>query len=251
MFATAGLLVLAGTICLLVISYTRYFHGSITRTGTVPQTDTPLILFDFDGVLCDSYRHVIAAINENAAAWGYRPLDKDPDNYRHFEDMGFFEVMQISRRKLPLLVRVWQKTLAKRIHDMHPFDGMSGLLAWLRQQDVCMGMVTSNSPNNVQRFLSRNDMNKFDFIYSGTGLYSKNRIFQKIIRHSRNSADNIWYVGDETRDIQAGKKAGIKTISVAWGYQTAPVLKAYNPDHLAESPTELKYILTRIVAEAR
>jgi N-acetyl-D-muramate 6-phosphate phosphatase len=48
------------------------------------------------------------------------------------------------------------------------------------------------------------------------------------------------YVGDDLRDVQAGRAAGMCTVAVAWGYlgQGAPI-EAWGADHLINLPAEL------------
>jgi phosphoglycolate phosphatase-like HAD superfamily hydrolase len=50
-------------------------------------------------------------------------------------------------------------------------------------------------------------------------------------------------VCDEVRDIEAAKKSGIKSIAVAWGYNTKDALIKENPDFLVNSPDELINII--------
>ena len=53
-----------------------------------------------------------------------------------------------------------------------------------------------------------------------------------------------WYVGDDLRDVQAGRAAGMTTVVAAWGYlgEGEPV-SAWEADHVAESPTALLKLL--------
>lgn len=48
------------------------------------------------------------------------------------------------------------------------------------------------------------------------------------------------YVGDDLRDVQAGRAAGMGTVAVAWGYlgQGEPI-EAWGADHLINLPAEL------------
>ena len=50
------------------------------------------------------------------------------------------------------------------------------------------------------------------------------------------------YIGDETRDIQAAKKAGIRSAAVTWGYNSRKALEAQSPDYLIHSPQELFHL---------
>jgi len=54
---------------------------------------------------------------------------------------------------------------------------------------------------------------------------------------------DVYFVGDEIRDMEAGKKAKVKTVAVSWGYNTAESLQKENPDYLIDSPQELEKII--------
>ena len=52
------------------------------------------------------------------------------------------------------------------------------------------------------------------------------------------------YVGDDLRDVQAGRAAGMGTVAAAWGYLGAgePV-SAWGADHVIERPDQLLNLL--------
>ena len=51
--------------------------------------------------------------------------------------------------------------------------------------------------------------------------------------------ENVAYVGDETRDIQAAKKVGLRSVAVTWGLNTHDALAASSPDHIVLTPDDL------------
>jgi phosphoglycolate phosphatase-like HAD superfamily hydrolase len=51
-------------------------------------------------------------------------------------------------------------------------------------------------------------------------------------------------VGDTTADIQEGKNAGVATVAILSGSQTAEQLQAEHPDYFIRSLFELKAILS-------
>jgi phosphoglycolate phosphatase-like HAD superfamily hydrolase len=57
------------------------------------------------------------------------------------------------------------------------------------------------------------------------------------------SSEEVIYVGDETRDIEASKKINIKVIAVSWGFNSGEVLAKHNPDFLIHKPSELIEVL--------
>lgn len=55
-----------------------------------------------------------------------------------------------------------------------------------------------------------------------------------------------WYLGDDKRDIDAGRAAGMTTIAVTWGYEGEYELSTWGADHLLHTPAELLALLTQI-----
>ena len=59
-------------------------------------------------------------------------------------------------------------------------------------------------------------------------------------------AGRIVYVGDETRDIEACRAAGIPVIAVSWGLNTRALLFSLSPDQIVDSPEELPGSVRRV-----
>lgn len=51
------------------------------------------------------------------------------------------------------------------------------------------------------------------------------------------------YVGDDRRDIEAGRAAGMKTVAVAWGYEGEQAIASWNADAQIQRPAELLGLL--------
>ena len=51
------------------------------------------------------------------------------------------------------------------------------------------------------------------------------------------------YVGDTVSDIKACNTAGVKIIAACWGYQSRKRLAEYEPDFIAEKPSDVMKIL--------
>ena len=65
----------------------------------------------------------------------------------------------------------------------------------------------------------------------------------KAMKKFRLNKENIIYIADEIRDIDACRKAGIKIISVCWGFNSKAALSVKNAEYLAEIPADiLRYI---------
>jgi phosphoglycolate phosphatase len=98
-------------------------------------------------------------------------------------------------------------------------------------------------------FLDINNLSDlFDFVYSGKSLFGKEKVIRRMLIHENLSADRVVYVGDETRDIEASKHAGIPVVAVSWGLNSRAALASLSPDQIADDPHELPGCLQRIYA---
>lgn len=50
---------------------------------------------------------------------------------------------------------------------------------------------------------------------------------------------DCWYVGDDLRDIAAGRAAGMRTVAAGWGYEGAHPIISWQADVLLQRPLEL------------
>ncbi|MBN2421059.1 HAD-IA family hydrolase, partial [Candidatus Woesearchaeota archaeon] len=103
-------------------------------------------------------------------------------------------------------------------------------------------IMSSNSEKTIKNILKK-EKTSVDFIISENALFGKHFIFNKIIKKFKINKTQLLYVGDELRDIDAAKKAGIKIIAVTWGYNSKSSLKRANPDFVVNDVKELEKLL--------
>jgi phosphoglycolate phosphatase len=53
----------------------------------------------------------------------------------------------------------------------------------------------------------------------------------------------IFFVGDELRDIEAAQETGVHIAAVTWGYNSTPALTEAAPDYLFTNPSEISDLL--------
>ena len=204
-----------------------------------------IIIFDFDGTIADSRNTIVEIANRLAVEFGYEPV-KQADLFRlsNLSSRAIIKQSSIPPYKIPFLLRRVKKELNKEIAALKPFSGIQESLAKLKEQDYKLGIITSNLEDNVIAFLKNNNLSSFfEFIYSGSALFGKDKIIKKLIRRKNLPVKHIIYVGDETRDIEAAKKSQVKVIAVAWGFNSASVLAKYQPDFLVTHPQELLQVI--------
>jgi HAD superfamily hydrolase (TIGR01509 family) len=133
--------------------------------------------------------------------------------------------------------------LHSEVPNIQLFPGIKEVLLELKKRGFQLGIITSNSRENVWTSLEKNGLqDTFTFIYSGS-TFGKHKVINKWLRIENINPEQVVYVGDEIRDIDAAKKTGIKVIAVGWGFNSQEALAAHNPDFLIERPHELIEIM--------
>jgi phosphoglycolate phosphatase-like HAD superfamily hydrolase len=122
---------------------------------------------------------------------------------------------------------------------------MSETLATLHENGERLAILTSNSQSNVDAFLSRHNLPYFEFVSCSSKLFGKGREIRRILRKHKLAPADILYIGDETRDVEAAKETGLTMAAVTWGYNSAEILSAMEPDHLISTPQGLLTLLSR------
>ncbi|PJF23811.1 MAG: carotenoid oxygenase, partial [Phototrophicales bacterium] len=106
--------------------------------------------------------------------------------------------------RLPLLLRRLKVEMSQEINQLQPIAGIQAALVQLQQQGHRLGIVTSNTADNVVAFLRNHQMEGlFDDIQPGVALFGKGRSIRRIARQRQLDPASMVYVGDETRDIEA------------------------------------------------
>ncbi len=199
------------------------------------------IIFDFDGTIADSFAAIVQISNRLAAEFGYP--EAGPEEVAQLKNLSSREIVRRSRvspLKLPFLLRRLRGELRQEIGQLQPIAGMDTAIAHLYQQGYRLGIVTSNSKENVAAFLQAQALDHaFDFIGSGLALFGKGRILRRILKRYRLHPKEVLYVGDETRDIEAAHHTGIRVVAVGWGFNSTSALVAAQPDFLIQHPAEL------------
>ena len=196
-------------------------------------------IFDFDGTVADTFDEMFRVLNGLSGEFGYRPAA--PDEIELLRGLSPVEVAKrlgLAWHKLPLVVTRARQELAHAMPRVRPFPGMADALAELRRGGLVVGLLTSNNRVNVQLFLDQHPI-VFDFISTGSGLWTKHRRLARLLKREGLAPAAAAYIGDEVRDIEAGRKLGMRSVAVAWGYTSQQQLAAQAPDRLVHSPAEL------------
>jgi phosphoglycolate phosphatase len=211
------------------------------------------ILFDLDGTLADTAPDLAAAVNLLRTARGLEPtayeilrptasagargmigasfgLKPDDAGYLELRD-GFFDNYQA----------------AMAVHSTL-FPGIVELLAGIEAAGMQWGIVTNKPARFTDPLLPQIGLGHAACAVSGdTTPHAKPHPAPLLEAAARLglAPEQCWYVGDDLRDIQAGKAANMLTIACGWGYCGPLEPQSWQADYLFNAPQELLSLAQR------
>ena len=194
------------------------------------------ILFDFDGTVGDTFPLVLKTANDLLLEMGQERIT-NPESYRSKSAFEILRASGIPFWKLPALRQKAVTRMANEFQETPSFAGMKSILELLRGS-YTIGVVTSNDAEPVEAVLRKQKIG-VDFLYAGHSIFGKHRVIRACLREQGLLPEEVIYVGDEVRDIDACRKAGVKIISVTWGFNSKQRLAQAKPDAIVDTPSQL------------
>ena len=198
------------------------------------------LIFDFDGTICDSYRESLRMMNELAPEFGFNVVAES--DFELLKDKGtaeFRTLLGVAVHKIPAILIQGRKRMRAQAAGLRPIAGIDDALRSLHQHEFRLGILTSNSRENVELFLERNKLGMFDFVHGESSMFGKARILKKIMKQRGLQPAQVAYVGDEARDVKAANTAGVTALAVAWGFNSQRLLREAGPAAILSQPREL------------
>jgi phosphoglycolate phosphatase-like HAD superfamily hydrolase len=201
------------------------------------------IIFDFDGTIGDSFKVAV----EIAHKITHRNLLVKPEEVERLRKLHMLDVareLRLPKWQWPFLLIRGRSQMSKRLPEVQPFPGIAEVLYSLHNDGYQLFIMSSNSEQNIQQFLTQHGMSTFfTRIYSGIGLLGKARALRRILKQNQLSADDVIYIGDETRDIDASKQVKMPCVAVAWGYNAPELLAEHAPMVVVRTMPQLQHVL--------
>jgi N-acetyl-D-muramate 6-phosphate phosphatase len=211
------------------------------------------VLFDLDGTLIDSAPDLAGAGNDMRVARGLppRPL-------AHFRPMVGAGARGMVGRALdvgpddpafPALRDEFLQRYEQRMtRETAVFPAMLPVVHALRERAMRWGIVTNKATRFSAPLVLALDAlaSSATLVCGDTTPHAKPHPapLLEAARRLGVAAAGCVYVGDDLRDVQAGRAAGMATIAAAWGYLgSGDSIDAWGADHLAVTPGDLLNLL--------
>jgi phosphoglycolate phosphatase len=197
-----------------------------------------VFIFDFDGTVCDSFVAFLGILDELSRRHGFRAASLDElEAFRSLPIREIIRRMGIPAHRVPLLVREARKAMSAKMPELAPCPGLEPVLEELGRRGAQRWVLTSNSTANVRTFVDRTGLG-IDRIYGGAGLLGKGLKLRRALL-GLGRGERAIYIGDELRDIDAARAAGLPCGVVGWGYNALAPMLAQRPDYAFQDPGEI------------
>ena len=220
----------------------------------VPRALRPVVIFDFDGTLADTWRDIASALNATLEEAGLAPVT-GPD-VRFWIGDGVIPLLQ---RAVPEELRppgVTIEDLYARFREhydrccLDTTETYSGITECLESLDDSVLAVLSNKPAHfLERVITGLGIKRhFRIVFGGDTLAVKKpsaEVVEQLLQRLDVEPTAIWMVGDSAVDVETGRRAGAHTIGCSWGLRGRDELRRAGADHLVDNPREIPPLVLR------
>ena len=205
-----------------------------------------LAIFDFDGTLADSLDWFRASFHDVIARFDLTPVTAEElEGMRGLSAREMMARLNVSMWQLPAIVSDMRKRKLAAASETPLFAGIPAVLSDLQRQGIKTAIVSSDSEASVRQVLGPTtaQITRFD---CGAAVFGKHWKFRRVARKLGAKPSETICIGDEIRDIEAAKAAGMDSGAVAWGYALPAALQAAGPTYLFNSVEEMTQRLTGV-----
>jgi len=198
-----------------------------------------LVIFDLDGTLADSFPWFRRHVNGVADRFAFRRIaDEDVESLRHADSREILTRLEVPTWKLPAIARHMRRLKGQHIQDIPLFDGAEAMLRTLSEAGFRLALVSSDSEANARRQLGAL-ATLFSHFDCGASIFGKARKFRRVVKQAGVRPADVLAIGDEVRDIEAARAAGIACGAVRWGFASSEALQARGPDLIFEQMEDI------------
>jgi phosphoglycolate phosphatase len=216
------------------------------------------VLFDLDGTLADTAPDLAAAVN-----WMRTERGLEPTPYallRPTASAGARGMIGAAFGLAPgdegyeeLRVQWFERYQSAMAVHTTLFDGIADLLDGIVAAGMTWGIVTNKPARFTDPLVPQIGLAHAGCVISGdTTPHAKPHPAPLLEAARRLDIDptDCWYVGDDQRDIEAGRAAGMITVACNWGYCGSIAPATWGADYLLDTPQQLLQMLRELAGAA-
>ena len=206
------------------------------------------VIFDFDGVIVDSFETIFHAYNEACSNLNL-PLFNTLQEFKRFYTVDFWKNYDHLGLKTDNERNKFYKTIQEFINDKYHlapfFKDMLNVITMLKSnKKLKIGIASTGEAKVIKQKIQDTCLDKVVDVIVGFEMVKNIKPHPEPILLCCNLLNidpmHSIYVGDTSIDVKAGKAAKVKkTIAVTWGYEDTDKIRKEIPDIILNSAYEL------------
>ena len=202
-----------------------------------------LLIFDFDGVLADSFDSFYPLIKDSMASIG---LSLTQDQYRKFYlgnvRQGFKDFINND-----IKYQTFSKFRADNYDKYYKAALFPGTQDFIRKVAVnnILTIASSGRQKNIIGLLEKNRVRELFSMILATSDNTKENVIREIL-NKFDVKGGCTMITDTVGDVKIAKELGLKTIAVTWGFHSKQLLREVRPDHMANNFEHLAGIINKM-----
>ena len=218
-----------------------------------------VVIWDLDGTILDTLTDLAISINYALEQTGL--LQHTVDEIQYFIGNGIPKAIERAIRPIEDLA-VAADVLARftahyREHCMDhtfPYEGIPEVLAQVKEAGAQLAVVSNKADYAVQTLIDLRFPGILDAVVGiGEGMRQKpapdapNKALSILAKQAQKPIKRLVssavLIGDSDVDIQTARNAGVKEVSVSWGFRGRTFLEAHGAKRIVDTPKELQDLL--------
>lgn len=217
------------------------------------------VLFDLDGTLIDTADDFIVCLNEIRANEQLPALPSDTirkvvsDGARAMIKLGLGLSEEDERFNIKKheFLDLYLNNIARK---SHLFDGLDDTIEWCDERQIPWGIVTNKPRIYSEALISALNLNDRISTLVCPDDVTQTKPHPEPLLKACNEInirpEECLYVGDHARDIEAGKRANMKTIAAAYGYvHNNEEAESWQADWCVNTAIELNTLLQTLLRQ--
>ncbi len=212
------------------------------------------VIFDLDGTLLDTSRDIHSVLNASLKRFSVPEISLEQTI--KFVGNGAKTLVERAAGKeyaslAPVIYADFSNAFAKCDNSLTAlYEGEERVLNKLKADGIKLAVLT-NKPQKAAENVYKKHLEKFGFdcVYGQTEdmpLKPNPQTALKIIENFNVKKGECLFVGDGETDVLTAENAGIKCVSVLWGYRSKEQLKSAGAEIFANSFSELEHLINTL-----
>ena len=205
-----------------------------------------LFIFDYDGVIVDSLSCNITILNLMAEKYNL-PGRITGEMIGSMPSVMFdkaFELIGMKEGEFANYQHEFLESVREKVNTTPVFAGIPEIFSMIKERGDFLAVNTGNHSETVRKKLEDEGTVKADFIVGYDTPGCKSEKIKCMMEMFSALPEDTYMIGDTMGDITEGKKAGVRTVAVTYGWQTEKTLLKTEPDYICSNVQELNNLLS-------